>query len=71
MSYRKEAKTIATILVRAGCELVSTTPHYKVRNEYGQMTFASSPSDSRALLNIRSIARKTLNIDLRDYGWTY
>lgn len=71
MCLKKEAKIIAKLLQSAGCEIVSQAPHYKVRNDYGQMTFASSPSDIRALQNIRSVARRVLNIDLRDYGWTY
>lgn len=71
MSLKKEVKIIAQILQSAGCEIVSQVPHYKVRNEHGQMTFSSSPSDIRALQNIRSVARRVLNIDLRDYGWTH
>lgn len=71
MSLKKEVKIIARILQSAGCKIVSQGPHYKVRNEHGQMTFASSPSDIRALQNIRSVARRALKIDLRDYGWTY
>lgn len=71
MSLKKEATIIAHILQGAGCVIISANPHYKVRNEHGQMTFASSPSDIRALQNIRSVARRVLKIDLRDYGWTY
>lgn len=71
MSLKKEATIIAHILQDAGCEIVRQSPHYKVRNEHGQMTFSASPSDIRALQNIRSVARRALRIDLRDYGWTY
>lgn len=70
MSIRKDVKELITVLKRFGGIVIIGSGHYKVAYGNKQVTFAASPSDRRAFLNIRRDIRLTFGLDIRDYGWT-
>lgn len=70
MSIRKDVKELTAVLTRFGGTVTIGSRHYKVVYDNKQVTFAASPSDRRAFLNIRRDIRVTFGLDIRDYGWT-
>lgn len=70
MSIRKDVKELIAVLKRFGGTVIIGSGHHKVVYDNKQVTFAASPSDRRAFLNIRSDIRHEFGIDIRDYGWT-
>ena len=65
---RKDIKALVALLISLGCNVVGGKTHYKAYYKGGQVSFAKSPSDVRALLNIRRDIRHNLGFDIRDYG---
>lgn len=65
---RKDIKNLKKLLISLGCNVVEGKTHYKACYKDNQVTFAKTPSDVRALLNIRRDIRHSLGFDIRDYG---
>lgn len=65
---KKDIKALKALLISLGCNVVEGKTHYKACYGDGQVTFAKTPGDVRALLNIRRDIRHNLGFDVRDYG---
>lgn len=65
---KKDIKALIALLRRLGCTVLEGKSHYKAVSAQGQVTFAKTPSDVRALLNIRRDIKHKLGVDIRNYG---
>ena len=65
---KKELKALISLLKNAGCTVTLGRTHYKATNAYGQCSFSTSPSDVRALRNIRRDIKQGLGFDIRIHG---
>lgn len=65
---KKDTKALIALLISLGYTVLEGKNHYKVASAQGQVTFAKSPSDVRALLNIRRDIKHNLGFAIRNYG---
>lgn len=64
---KKDIKALIALLISLGCTVIEGKNHYKAISAQGKVTFSKTPSDVRALLNIRRDIKHNLGFDIRNY----